>query len=119
MVKNMGFVSFHFPYLRVTINVLRRSLKLEVLVDTGFDGDIVVPSKMIMNGQPPSGHSRFILADGSLVFAPYFIGSIKIGKYRPIGVSISCLGDQPLIGRGVTDKFKVIFDHGRKIIVEE
>lgn len=118
MAENMGFVSSHFPYLRAVINVLNRNLKLEVLVDTGFEGDIVIPSKMIMNGQPPSGHSRFILADGSLAFAPYFLGSVKIGKYKPIGVSVSCLGDEPLIGRGVTDKFKIIFDHGKKITVE-
>lgn len=118
MAENMDFVSLHFPYLQATIKVLNRILKLEFLVDTGFDADVVIPSKMIMNGQPPSGHSRFILADGSLVFAPYFLGSIKIGKYKPIGVSIVCLGDQPLMGRGVTDKFKVIFDHGKKVIVE-
>ncbi len=119
MVENMDIVSSRFPYLRITLMVLSRTLKIEALIDTGFDGDVVVPPKMIMNGRPPSGHTRWTLADGSISFAPYFLGSIKIGKFKPIGVSISALGDEPLIGRGVTDKFKVIFDHGKKVIVEQ
>lgn len=28
------------------------------------------------------------------------------------------MGDEPLVGRGVTDKFKITFDHGKKVIVE-
>jgi hypothetical protein len=33
------------------------------------------------------------------------------------GVVIA-LGDEPLVGRGVTDRFTVILDHGRQLIVE-
>jgi hypothetical protein len=30
---------------------------------------------------------------------------------------ISVLGDEPLVGRGVTDRFAVTLDHGRRVIV--
>ncbi len=114
----MAIVSSRFPYLQITIKVLKRSLKVEALIDTGFSGEIVIPPKMIMNGQPPKGYSRWTLADGSTTLAPNFLGTVKIGKFKSIGVSIIALGDEPLIGRGITDKFKVIFDHGRKVIIE-
>lgn len=93
-------------------------MKINALIDTGFDGDIVVPSKMITNGHPPNGYSRWTLADGNTILAPYFLGSIKIGGYKALSVSITTLGDESLIGRGVTDKFKIIFDHGKKVTVE-
>ena len=114
----MGVVSSRSPYLRVTIRVLNSSLKVEALIDTGFSGEVVLPPKIVMNGQPPKGYSRWTLADGSTTFAPNFLGTLKIGKYKPIGVSITALGDEPLIGRGITDHFKVTFDQGRKVIVE-
>lgn len=114
----MVFVSSRFPYLKLTIKVLSRNLKVEALVDTGFSGEVVLPSEMIMNGQPPKGYSRWTLADGSTKLAPNFLGTVRIGKFKPIDVSIAVLGDEPLIGRGLTDRFKVIFDHGKKIIVE-
>ncbi len=114
----MAIVSSHFPYLQITIKVLKRSLKVEALIDTGFTGEIVLPPKMVMNGRPPEGYSRWTLADGSTTFAPNFLGTIRIGKYKPFGVSITALGDEPLIGRGITDKFKVIFDHGKRVIIE-
>lgn len=115
----MVFVSSRFPYLKLTIKVLSRNLKVEALVDTGFSGEVVLPPKMIMNGQPPKGYSRWTLADGSTTLAPNFLGTVKIGKFKSIGVSITALGDELLIGRGITDKFRVIFDHGKKVIIEQ
>jgi hypothetical protein len=31
---------------------------------------------------------------------------------------VIAVGDEPLVGRGVTDEFRVILDHGRRVIVE-
>lgn len=114
----MSFKSQRFPYIQVILQVLNRSLKVEALVDTGFDGDITVPPKMVLDGKLPNGYLPWTLANGQKVNAPYFLGKIKIGKFKPLKVLITALGDEPLIGRGITDKFKVIFDHGKKVIVE-
>lgn len=115
----MNLTSSRFPYVRVTLQVLQRNLKVEVLIDTGFDGDITVPPEMILNGKPPQGYLPWTLANGEEVNAPYFLGKVRIGKFEPVSVLITALGDEPLIGRGITDKFKVIFDHGKKVILEQ
>ncbi len=114
----MSLTSSRFPYLQATIQVLNRNFKTEVLVDTGFDGDITMPPEMILNGKPPEGYFSWTLANGKNVSAPYFLGKVKLGKFKPLDVLITALGDEPLIGRRVTNKFKVTFDHGRKVIVE-
>lgn len=118
MAISMSLVSFRFPYIRVNLSFLRRKLKTEALVDTGFDGGMILPPKMILNGEPPLGYSSWTLASGEQVNAPYFLGKVRIGKFKPVNVLITVLGDEPLIGRKVTDQFKVIFDHGKRIIVE-
>ena len=114
----MSLTSSRFPYIQITLQVLDRSLKVETLIDTGFDGDVTLPPKMILNGKSPRGYLPWTLASGAKINAPYFLGKIKIGKFKATDVLITALGDEPLIGRGVTDKFKVTFDHGRKVIVE-
>ncbi len=114
----MSLTISRFPYVQVILQVLNRNLKVEVLVDTGFDGDIIVPPKMILNGKSPKGYLSWTLANGEKVNAPYFLGKVRVGKFTPVDVLVTALGEEPLIGRGITDKFKVIFDHGRKVIIE-
>jgi hypothetical protein len=36
----------------------------------------------------------------------------------PFPVVVTSLGDEPLIGRRLTDRFRVIEDHGARVIVE-
>ncbi len=110
--------SSRYPYIKVFIEVLQRDLKIEALVDTGFDGDISLPARLILNGKPPDGHTSWIIASGESLRAPYFFGFIKLGSYK-LFVQIIVLGNEPIIGRGVLDQFKVTFDHGRNIIVEK
>ncbi|HCB22421.1 hypothetical protein A3B42_00505 [Candidatus Daviesbacteria bacterium RIFCSPLOWO2_01_FULL_38_10] len=114
----MSLTSSRFPYIQVILRVLNNIFKVEALIDTGFDGDVTVPPEMILNGKSPRGYLPWTLASGTKVNAPYFLGKIKIGKFKPFNVLITALGDEPLVGRGVTDKFKVIFDHGRKVVIE-
>lgn len=114
----MRLTSFRFPYIQAILQVLNRNIKIEALVDTGFDGDVTVPPEMVLNGKPPEGYLPWTLADETKINAPYFLGKIRIGKFQAFNVLVTALGDEPLIGRGVIDRFKVIFDHGRKVIVE-
>lgn len=39
----------------------------------------------------------------------------RVEKVKALVVT---LGNEVMIGRGITDKFKIIFDHGRKVIIE-
>lgn len=57
--------SERFPYLPLTLTVGEQTAQVEALLDTGFDGDIVVPLSLIANDQPPDEYRNWALADGS------------------------------------------------------
>ena len=111
-------VSSHFPYIPIHVQVQGKIKNFDALIDTGFDGNVIMPRHELMNGEPPAGYLPCKLADGSKIAAPFYEGIIKIGKLPSLTIIILAMGDEPLIGRGVTDRFKVIFDHGKKVIVE-
>ena len=115
---NRRLTSSRFPYLPLQIEVRQRREELEAFVDTGFDGDVAVPPNLITNGEPPDGYVPWRLADGSLIFAPAYLGAVRVGEMGTFPVVITAIGDEPLLGRGLTDRFKVTFDHGRQIILE-
>lgn len=111
-------VSAHSPYIPINVQVKGKIKNFEALIDTGFDGNVVIPRYELMNGELPAGYLPCKLADGSKIAAPFYEGIIKIGKLPSLNIIILAIGDECLIGRGVTDKFKVIFDHGRKVIIK-
>jgi predicted aspartyl protease len=110
--------SFHFPYLPIKLTVGHRSFDGEALVDTGFDGDLAIQHGAIANGDPPDEYRSFQLADGSKVVAAIYYGTLQIGGLAPVIVDVCTVGDEPLLGRGVTDQYSLTFDHGRRLLVE-
>lgn len=118
MEVSQGFTSSRFPYLPLRVSVRQRSEAVEALVDTGFDGDVSVPPETLTAGESPDGYSPWILADGSEVLAPAYDGTVQLGSLAPFPAIVIVLGDEPVAGRGVTDRFRVILDHGRQLIIE-
>jgi len=114
---NERLESPHFPYLPLRLEVRNRAHAVEALIDTGFDGDLALPPSLLANGEPDDYH-RWTLADGSHVYAPYFFGMVHVGDVGSVEAIITALGDEPLIGRGITDRFRLILDHGERVIVE-
>ena len=92
--------SSHFPYLSLLLQVRHREEKMEVLLDTGFDGDIAIPKGMLTNGDIPNGLLPWSLADGSKIIAPAYIGKVRIGQ-------------------GIIKHFNITLDHGKRIILEK
>jgi hypothetical protein len=63
------------------------------------------------------------MADGSEVMAPVFLGTIHFPDLEDesgvmVGVTITVLGDQPLIGQSVLRNFTLTLDHGKQVILE-
>jgi predicted aspartyl protease len=115
---SQGLISLRFPYLPLQINIHGAVANVEALIDTGFDGDAAVPETMIGTAISPDGHIPCVMADGSQVLAPYFRGNVRLRGLGSFQVVVLAMGDEPLVGRGVVDRFMVTFDHGRRVIVE-
>jgi len=111
-------VSSRFPYLPIQIRVRQRSDDVEALLDTGFDGDVAMPPGMVTNGQPPDYLETWTLADGTQVVVPTFLGMAQIDGLPAFSVAVTALGDEPLVGRGICDRFTITLDHGQQLIVE-
>jgi predicted aspartyl protease len=111
-------VSTHFPYLPIRLTVRAQTVAIEAFLDTGFDGDIVVPQGVLIDVGTPHNYVRWLLADGSPVQAPAYLGVVEVGSLGAFSAAVTILGDEPLVGRGLTDRFRVILDHGSEVIVE-
>lgn len=115
--------SNRYPYLLVHVQIgsprhVEQVLELEALVDTGFDGGLTIPPSLIDASITPDTHLPWQLADGSQVLTPAYLASVQIGPLPPVTTIVIALGDEPLLGRNVTDNFRLVFDHGSQIIVE-
>jgi clan AA aspartic protease len=75
-----------------------RRLRLEAIVDTGFDGELTLPPEMIRRlGYPHLGTTAATLADGSEVQVDYFAGSVS-WHGDPRAVVLLAADGKPLIG---------------------
>lgn len=110
--------SSHFPYLPLRVAIRNQRYQVEALMDTGFDGHVIIPRDLFGNGTPADGRLAWTLADGTRVLAPYYLGSVRIGTVEVAPVLVSVLGDEPLVGRAVIEHFRIILDHGQRVIVE-
>lgn len=118
-----GVTSLNFPYLQVHVQIGNQQfpdheLDVEPLVDTGFDGGLAVPRRMVPATVTPAGQSTWHLADGTEITAFSYFCYVTIGHLQPVATAVITLDGGALLGRHVTDKFRVISDHGRRVIVE-
>lgn len=119
MALSQRLTSSHFPYLPLRLQIHRRILDVEALLDTGFDGDVAIPPELIAGDQPPDGYLPCQLADGSHVLAPVHHGVVQVGDIGSFPIVFLALGGEPLVGRGISDRFTIILDHGQHLIVEQ
>jgi hypothetical protein len=70
-----------------------------------MNGDVVVPPGLIIDGQPPDEYRSWSLADGSVIVAPLYYGTVRVGTLDPVPADIAVIGDEPLVGRGVSDRY--------------
>lgn len=119
MAQTRKIESFHYPYFPVEVTIKHNKHTLEALLDTGFDGYVVLPPKLVTNGEVADLYESCKLADDSVIRVPVFIGFIKLARKKLNKVTFLIMGDEPVIGREVIKYFKVTLDHGRKIILEK
>jgi hypothetical protein len=67
---------------------------------------------------PSRGQQRCNLADGSQIDALAYRGFVSVGTFQPVGTIIIALPHRALLGRAVTDHFRLTFFYGRQVILE-
>jgi predicted aspartyl protease len=90
----------------------------EALYDTGFTGYVVLPPGLIPPSAAPDSWSQYGLADGSVVTAPVYRANVSVGTFGPFRVVLTVLGDKPIVGRELMDRFTVTLERGKRITVE-
>lgn len=116
-VSGQRLVSNRFPYLPIHVEARGASHDLEAFVDTGFEGDLVIPPELQPRAAPDGG-IRLRLADGSMLLAPFFNGTPTLPAIGSYSVAIIVLGDEPMIGLGLVARLGVLLDHGQRVVVE-
>lgn len=113
----MSLESAHFPYVPVHITLGEATLELELLVDSGFEGEISLPEALIPEGEEPYSQTTVQLADESARTVPVYYGVARIGDFDPLPARIIAMGSELIIGRGIADLYSITLDHGQRVIV--
>jgi predicted aspartyl protease len=105
-------------YLPLRVQLREHEQEVECLLDTGFDGDVVLPTESLGGDDAPDAYLPWTLADGSEVLTLSYDAIVQIGQMPAFPVVVIILGSEPIVGRGVSDRFAVTLDHGARILVE-
>lgn len=101
-----------YPSLGMRFAVDQVADEAVALVDTGFDGHLVVPNALIGRLSQPIYLRRVRTASGEIVQVPVYLGTVELidapGQWDALVIA---LGDEYLIGLALINHFKVTFDH--------
>jgi len=103
--------------VRVTVRNFRSFFR--ALLDTGFDGHLVLPEALGSQLGNPDQLIKTYLADGTERETPIYLGDVEmagLGIVYPVPFIL--LGDECLMGQGIIRRLKVTFDHGNQIVIE-
>lgn len=110
-------VTSRFPYLPIRVSVDGTIYEGDALLDTGFSGGIMLPSRYLPDDALLSGYIDWVLADHSTVRAPYYRCTVEIDGFRPFRSVVTTMGDEVLVGVRVISRFYVLLDHGERVVV--
>jgi predicted aspartyl protease len=112
--------STRFPYLLVHVRLGNVQypdfdFDVEALVDTGFSSGLTVSPGVIPERVRPRGGVECTLADGSTVFADGYVGHVSVGGLPAVATTVLVLPHQALLGRAVTNHYRLTFLFGRQV----
>ena len=88
------------------------SIDAEVLCDSGFTGDFAIPLEIATKiGLDKAGEGSVMLADGSVVNVPLFLGYAQLGdrKYEVVYLVLPHT-KEIVAGLGVLSQYQICFD---------
>ena len=111
------FDNFGHPKLKAIVSGSRGQAEIEALIDTGFDGEITLPSAIgVQLGLELAGVEEFELADGSIGEGFVFRGQVTLGN-RSQRVNIMLTdSDEALIGTSLLSNYQLTIDFVNRTI---
>jgi clan AA aspartic protease len=105
------------PLARIEVIGSRTSLHLSAIIDTGFDGDLSVPTDIaIALGLELRTKRKYTLADGSVHSELAFAGKVRfLGEDREIEILLTDL-DVPLIGTALLEDCRLTVDFANETV---
>ena len=110
-------IGSRFPDLPITLRIRNRTVNLDALIDTGFDGHVMVPNDT-MRGEEPDAYLPYRLADGSSFVCDPYSGVVELAELGRFPTVVLALGNECLIGPEITDQLRLILDHGQQVVAE-
>ena len=108
--------SLRFPFVPVRIELGGRVFEETAILDTGFDGEVVIPQSRA-EGLQPDDSARFVFPDGTVVEPDIFRGIVQLADMEPTIAEIAALGTEFIVGIRILSRYEVILDHGQRVIV--
>src|SRR5437016_5004654 len=99
-------ISSRFPFADIVLTFVNRPgrplFETLAFIDTGFDGDIILPGSYVNELGEPDASTDWQLADGSVVRTPAYRAFLSLlGITSSFSVMVSVLGDRAMVGRSV------------------
>ena len=108
--------SLLLPFVPVRIELGGRVFEENAILDTGFDGEIVIPQARVA-GLQPDDSARFVFPDGTVVEPDIFRGIVRLADMEPTVAEIAALGTEFIVGIRILRHYEVILDHGQRVII--
>ena len=120
MAQNRQVISSSpYPYVPIRVQIRDWEGETLALLDTGYDGELIVPVDILNHLDVPDEHTNVQVADNRIVDAPVYLGVLEIvGLDYIADVYVTALADEYILGRGILDSYRVTFDHGERVIIE-
>ncbi len=105
---------------RVQIQIKIGTLRADVmaLADTGYSGGVVIPEIERDKLDTRDGFTNLRLANEDRIPVELFQAIVDL-KNRQLVVRAVVIGREFIIGREVLDHYRVCFDHGKNVEIED
>ena len=110
--------AYHQPRVAITVRGARRDVTLEVVIDTGFDGQLCLPVSLAVEiGLELYGAQQTQLADGSIKSDLVFLGQAGFVGQRTQEVEILLTeSDDALLGVGFLMDWRLEIDFSQRLV---
>jgi predicted aspartyl protease len=105
-----------WPLLEVVVAVGAWVETVDVILDTGYDGGLIVPTRVGSEIEARGIRGRLVMPDGGVHVVDTWSGEIDIHR-RVFPVRVRCFGTEFILGREVLDQMEVCFVFGREVRV--